>query len=194
MWNANAPTVIGKEFPGGVIPDGLFRIPMEWFEAQGQSVAITGFDYTALDSLADQLRDLCSGSDDETIRRRFWRLYERVHREGTLDGLRLALGELDPRSGSDGLIMMAHNWWALMHLSGMSLVQNLSGPQIAAKLGISKQAFFQEVKRMSKRLQCRITRLNQRDFEARNHMRLRNYRSNGHATRHPRSKSSHHHQ
>ena len=160
-----------KEFPGGAVPEGCFSVPTEWIEGEAQAVRVSAFEFDRLDTEAAGLRELLArcGTDAE-LEAALDRIRSRARWDHLVEGFKTALSEIAP--GPD----MERRWWVLCFTAGMDLTLGVSGPEIASRLGISKQAFFQDVERFSARLGRRILRLNMRDDTARENMRKRNYR------------------
>lgn len=160
-----------KELPGGALPEGLFRVPVEWSQHQATAVAVTSFDPGAIDSLEDEARELLeAGLPLQPLLERHTRCAVRNARvEGYRDAIAEMLGAKRPKMRA----------WAIAYSVGMTLTLGKSGPEIAAMFGRSKQAFFQEVDRFCERMGSRLVRLNQRDETARGKMSRRNYRPGG---------------
>lgn len=160
-----------KEFAGGAVPPGLFRVPTEWIEGHAQAVPICQFDHDSLDSEAAHLREaLLACRTDAELNAVLQRFLRRHRWEFLVEGFKTALAEIAP--GRD----MEANWWALCYGSGMADALGKSSPQIARMLGVTKQAFNQRVDALMARFGVRLIRLNMRDEIAREHMRKRNYR------------------
>jgi hypothetical protein len=161
-----------KEHAGGAIPDGLFRVPVEWSDEHGERIAVSSFDPTSLDTLSDLCREeLRLGRSIEAILQAHLSAWlEMQRREWICEGLKTALAEIlssqNPKKSA----------CALCFVSGMDLTLGKSGPQLAKEFGVSKQDFFQEVERIQQRFGGRLVRVNMRDKEAREKMSKRNYR------------------
>jgi hypothetical protein len=159
---------MGKEHGGGAIPDGLFRVPVEWSEDRAQPVPIVHFDASCLDSLSDLCREaLAANKPIEPILRNFIAVEKR---NWMSDGASAVLAEIitspDPKRTA----------CAWSYATGLHATEGKSGPELARQFGVRKQAFFQEVERILRRLGGRLIRLNMRDPKARAKMAVRNFR------------------
>lgn len=144
---------------------------MEWSDGQAHAIPIATFDHASLDSEAAHLREeLLAARTDAELEQTLSRYLKKKRWEILLDGFKTALAEIAP--GPD----MEANWWAICYVSGMADTLGRSGPEIAASLGVSKQAFDQRCDRFTQRFGRRIVRLNMRDDEACANMSKRNYR------------------
>lgn len=162
----------GKEHPGGAHPEGFTKTPVEWTDGVGRDVAVETFDPTTLDTLTDLCREaLLDGAPVEPIlQAHFAAVLEESRREHLAEGIQIALAEI---LGSKNVQKTAA---ALSFASGLDLTLGQSGPALAEKYGVSKEAFFQEVARIEARFGGRLKRLNQRDAEARREMSAAAYR------------------
>lgn len=157
---------------GGAIPAGMAKIPVEWNETgQAVPIPIVHFDYGALDSLEDEIREaLANGRRIAEVLSRWVCDHERqILREGIELTVREIIVAKNPRLRT----------WQLAFLCGMDLRVKvdgppLDGPAIAKRLGVSKQSFFGGVEEL--RQQYDVMRVGKRDDEAREKMRQRNYR------------------
>lgn len=154
--------------PGGAVPAGLAAVAVEWHDDQPVAVPVAHFDFDSFDSLKEiVLEVLAEGGDIEPILRSWMK---REAFELKREGMVLALSELitSEKPGQAAA--------QLAFATGLDVTLGLSGVDLAKKNGIRKQAFFQGVERFRARFFGRLIRLNQRDAEARQKMRLRNYR------------------
>lgn len=144
------------------------EVGVDWSAEEPQAIAVTGFDFDALDSPEDHLRELLANGgslntwlEEQTRMREF-----RARLEGFKDAVAQMLESERPK-------LLA---WAMAYACGMTLTMGKSGPEIAAMFGRRKQAFYQEVDRICQRLGTRLVRLNQRDEASRVKMKRRNFK------------------
>jgi DNA-binding transcriptional regulator YdaS (Cro superfamily) len=156
-----------KELPGGV-----HTIPIEWHGEEAFPVAITHFDPGELDSFADRLREAVKlGQPLEPLLAEWERAMEfPLMCRGITFGLAEIIGAKKPRVVTAALAFMV----------GMDIMEGESQPEVARKLGISKQALNQTIESLRQRLAekfgTKILCISMRDEAAREKMRTRNYR------------------
>jgi hypothetical protein len=138
-------------------------------------VPITFQDHSGLDSLEDQAREaLAAGRPIASIVDSMLREFERENAQRLrAEAVKLVLAEI---LSSENAAMSA---WALAFTCNLHLLQGLSGPEIAKRFGVRKQAFFQLVKQHRANLGLSIQVPNMRSAEARARMRARNFRHGG---------------
>jgi hypothetical protein len=158
---------MSKEHAGGAIPSGFASIPVEWTERHCNAIPISSFDYSALDNLTSECQEaLDDGRPIEPILKS-WELKQRM--QWMAKGAAEVLAEIVTASD----IRKAACAWS--YVCGLDATQGTSGPALASQFGITKQAFFQYVDQIAKRLGG-MRRLNMRDDSARDKMRTRNFR------------------
>jgi hypothetical protein len=156
-----------KEHSGGVDNGALFRVPGEWIEDQRFAVKIENFNFDALDSIDDHIRQelATKGSAKSFVRK----LVALDLQKARIETLVSVLGAIKDAADS-GLAVVQ-----ISCACGMLLTAGETDDYYAAQYGISKQAFQQGVEMYRKRFGLRQTRI-MRDQEARDLMRDSNYR------------------
>lgn len=134
--------------------------------ATPEAVATTGFDYPP-DTLADQIREAIARDLplEPIINAALEETAMQLRAEGMDAVLSILLGAANPRLAAAQLAFAG----------GLHAQIGESGPQIAKRFGITKQAFQQGVEEFRKRLGLRKTRTMRSD-EARARMASSNYR------------------
>lgn len=166
-----------REVPGGAVPSGFQQVPLEWHEDEAVPVAVQHFDFASMDSLESHVQEaLDKGERMEPILRSW---LARESYELKREGLMAALSQIITSKRPDAAA------WQLAFAAGLHVSLGLSGPEIAERLGITKQAFFQGVERFRRQFFGGLINLTQRSAEARQKMRARNYRHVGGRPRPP---------
>ncbi|HWN09736.1 MAG TPA: hypothetical protein VNO50_10795 [Pyrinomonadaceae bacterium] len=158
---------MAKEHAGGHLPPGVFRVPVEWSEDKAQAIQIEVFDFEHLDSLEDQVREhMAAGKPVSDLVKRLARLWMCKEKEEIISKLLSVIIQ----SKKPGLAATQ-----LAFAAGLYVTASVTGPELAKKHGISKEAFQQGVERLREELGLRQTRT-MRDQKARDTMRQTNYR------------------
>lgn len=170
----------------GTIPAGFERVPVEWADAKAgpSPVAVEFFDFSGLDSVEDEMRealaegrsldglleqaaeDLLRFGSPAQLTRLLPRLRAMFWAEGYKDCLADQIASDNPKEDA----------WLLAERFQLSLSENLSVPEIAARFGKRKQAGYQRQDRLVAERGLRHLRPNGRDAAARQKMRERNFR------------------
>lgn len=154
-----------KEHSGGT-PD-VGYISLDKFESDSFSVPIQHFDYDRLDSPEDILIETVKAGGDVALVLRC--IIERVSATKTASKMAalisIFLESQNPR-------MIAHQ---IVWATGMTLLDGAPITELAAKYGVTKQAFEQGAFRVCEKLDLRPCR-NMRDKNARETMSKRNFR------------------
>lgn len=156
-----------KEHAGGVSNAGLRKIPAEWSDDKRSAIQIEFFDYEALDSLDDLVREELALKG--TVKHLFKKL---VGFEVAKAKTEAAVGVLSHIIHEEDSGLAAS---ALSFACGMMLLAEKTMTEVAAEYGITKQDFQQIVDRKCEELGLRKTRT-MRDEEDRQHMSFANFR------------------
>ena len=157
-----------KDHAGGAVPEGMFRVPVEWAEEIAHAVSVDQFNFEGLDRIEDQiLEEIQQGrSVAGFIKGLAEQFMIRERLEVCSKLLALITTHRKPGLAADQLACAA----------GLYLTADIPWPALAKKHGVSKQAFEQGVERYRETLGLRKTRT-MRDDQARHTMRQSNYRS-----------------
>lgn len=158
------------EHAGGAVPEGMFRVPVEWSDEKATAIAIESFNYDPLDQLEDEVRERIRlgqplGPYMEGVAREFM---EREREEILVKVISLIVGCKKP-----GLRAVQ-----IAFAAGLYFTSEISGSELAKQFGISKEAFQQGVEKVRSELGLRQTRT-MRGAAARDAMRRSNYRRGG---------------
>lgn len=153
-----------ETFPHGILPT-----PYEWENGTStHAIAATLFDPTSLDTLEDNARE--SLANGGSIKQIFEAWNRDALRAAMSEGIRAALSEiLDSKKPQLAAAQLGFS-------VGLDAIMGWTGPQMAKRFGISKQAFFQGVDVFRERYGCGLKRINGRSQAARTNMSKRNYR------------------
>ncbi len=159
-----------KELPGGACPDGFHSVPIEYIGDLPTPIAITHFDFDSLDAIEARVLEILD-TPGATLEPFLRALAAALSHTARAEGFNLALAHI---IGARKPRLKAYQ---MAFAGGLAVTQGWSGEQIANKFGRRKQAFYQGVQQARHELGIdHLPMPNRRDPEARQKMRLRNYR------------------